>query len=174
MMRKEVAFQFIPELIGDIAHTMELSGNPQMLYVEAAVNTLHMAAKVFETIEEYINTKQKKETKQALQEKYSELEKTRTDHYIEESVRNIENTYERLKMKVRDGQFRDAEVRKFINCLKEELHKVIDIFNDMQLDPDYPDREKIEEVTRKSLRDYKKLLTIFIEEEEKNGQAEFE
>lgn len=173
-MRQEAAFRFIPELIGDITHTMELSGNPKLLYVEAAVNTLHMAADVFESVEEHINTKQKKETKQALQEKYSELERTRTDHYIQEAVRNIDNTYERLKMKVRDGQVRDTEVGKFIDCLKEELHKVIDIFNDMQIDPDYPDRSKVEEVTRKSLRDYKKLLTIFIEEEEKDGQAESE
>lgn len=173
-MRKEKAFQFIPELIGDVARTMELSGNPTELYVEAAVNTLHMAADVFESVEEHINTKRKKETKQALQEKYSELERTRTNHYIQEAVRNIDNTYERLKMKVRDGQFRDMEVGKFIGCLKEELHKVIDIFNDMQIDPDYPDRSKVEEVTRKSLRDYKKLLIIFIEEEEKDDQAESE
>lgn len=173
-MRQEAAFRFITELIGDITHTMELSGNPQLLYVEAAVNTLHMAADVFESVEEHINTKRKKETKQALQEKYRELEKVRTDHYIQEAVHIIDNTYERLKTRVRDGQFRDTEVRKFINCLKEELHKVIDIFNDMQIDPDYPDREKVEEVTRKSLRDYKKLLTIFIEEEEKDGQAESE
>lgn len=173
-MRQEAAFRFIPELIGDITHTLELSGNPKLLYVEAAVNTLHMAADVFESVEEHINTKRKKETKQTIQEKYSELKKTRTDHYVQEAVRNIDNTYERLKMKVCDGQFRDTEVRKFINCLKEELHKVIDIFNDMQIDPDYPDREKVEEVTRKSLRDYKKLLTIFIEEEEKDGQAESE
>lgn len=168
-MRQEAAFKFIPELIGDIAHTMELSGNPELLYVEDAVNTLHMAADVFELVEEHINTKRKKETKQILQEKYSELEKARTDHYIHGAVRNIDNTYECLKIKVRDGQFRDTEVRKFISCLKKELHKVIDIFNNMQIDPDYPDLSKVEEVIRKSLWAYKKLLTIFIEEEENDG-----
>ncbi len=168
-MRQETAFRFIPELIGDIAHTMELSGNPRLLYVEVAVNTLHMAADVYKSVEAHINTKQKIKTKQILQEKYNELEKARKDHYIQEAVHNIENTYERLKIRIRDGHFRDTEVRKFITCLKEELHKVIDIFNDMQIDPNYPDRERVEEVTRKSLRDYKKLLTIFIEEEEKYG-----
>ena len=176
-MKREAAFRFIPELIGDIAHTMELSGDSKLLYVEAAVNTLHMAADMFDAVEEHINTKRKKETKQALKEKYSGLEKARTEHYIQEAVRNIDNSYQRLKIKVREGQFRDMEVRKFINCLKEELHKVIDIFNDMQIDPDYPDREnreKVEEVTRKSLRNYKNLLTIFIEEEAKDGQAESE
>ena len=168
-MRREAAFKFIPELIGDLAHTMELSGNPKMLYVEAAINTLHMAVDVFESVEEHINTKQKNEIKQALQEKYSEMEKVRTDHYIQEAVRNIDITYERLKIQVKDGQFRNIEVRKFIKSLKDELHKVIDIFNVVQTDPDYPDRDKVEEVTRRTLRDYKKLLTIFIEEEEKDG-----
>ena len=173
-MRREAAFKFIPELIGDIAHTMELSGNPKQLYVEAAVNTLHMAADVFEAIEEHKNTKQTRNTKHVLQEKYSNLEKSRKEHYIQAAVRNIDNEYERLKIKVRDGQFRDTEVRRFINCLKKELHKAIDIFNNMQIDPNYPDRSKVEEVTRKSLRDYKRLLDIFIEEEEKDDQAESE
>lgn len=173
-MRQKAAFRFIPQLIGDIAHTMELSGNPQMLYVEAAINTLHMAADVFETVQEHENTKRKKQAKQTLQEKYSELKEERTDHYIQETVRNIDITYERLKIRVRDGQFRDTEVRKFLNCLTQELHKVIDIFNDMQINPDYPDRAKVEEVTRKVLRDYNKLLTIFVEEEEKDGQDKTE
>lgn len=168
-MRREAAFKFIPELIGDIAHTMELSGNPKLLYVEAAINTLHMAADVFESVEEHVNTKQKNEIRKALQEKYSEMERVRTDHYIQEAVRNIDITYERLKIQVKDGQFRNAEVRIFIECLKDELHKVIDIFNIVQANPDYPDRDKVEEVTRRTLRDYKKLLTIFIEEEEKDG-----
>ena len=168
-MRQKAAFKFIPELIGDIAHTMELSENPKLLYVEAAVNTLHMAADVFESIEEHKNTKRIRETKQALLEKYSDLERTRKDNYIQESVRNIDNEYERLKIWVSDGQFRDAEVRKFITCLREDRHKAIDIFNDMQIDPDYPDRSKVEEVTRKSLRDYNRLLTVLIEEEKKDG-----
>lgn len=168
-MRREAAFKFIPELIGDIAHTMELSGNSKLLYVEAAINTLHMAANVFELVEEHVNTKQKNEIRKILQEKYSEMEKVRTDHYIQEAVRNIDITYERLKIQVKDGQFRNIEVRKFIKSLKDELHKVIDIFNVVQTDPDYPDRDKVEEVTRRTLRDYKKLLTIFIEEEEKDG-----
>lgn len=173
-MRQNVAFRFIPELIGDIAYTMKLSGNPKILYVEAAINTLHMASEVFEAVEEHTNTKQKKETKQALQETYSELEKVRANHYIQEAVCNIDNTYERLKIKIRDRQFREKEVCKFIRCLKDELYKVIDIFKEMQKNPDYPNRSKVEEVTRKSLRVYNKLLTFFSEEEEKNGRAESE
>ena len=114
-MGQNEAFRFIPELIGDIAHVMELSENPTQLYIEVAVNTLHMAADLFESVEEHKNTKRKKEAKQSLQEKYSELERVRTDHYIQEAVRNIDNIYERLKIRVRDGQISDTEVRKFIN-----------------------------------------------------------
>ena len=164
-MKREIAFRFIPELIGDIAHTIELSGNPKMLYVESAINTLHMAADVLQSVEEHINTKQKNEIKKALQEKYSEMERVRTDHYIQEAVRNIDITYEQIKIQVKNGQFRNVEVRNFIKCLKEELHKVIDIFNDIQVDPDYPNRDNIEEITRRTLQDYKNLLTVFIEEE---------
>ena len=164
-MKGTAAFRFIPELIGDIGHTRELSKNPKLLYVEAALNTLHMAADVFQAVEEHRNTKRKKETKQIIQEKYSNLEQTKINNHVEEAVRNIDINYERVKLKIRDGKFRDKEVREFITCLKNELHKAIDIFNDMQVEPDYPDRDTVEEVTRRALRDYNKLIIIFIGEE---------
>lgn len=164
-MKGTAAFRFIPELIGDIGHTRELSKNPKLLYVEAALNTLHMAADVFQAVEEHRNTKRKKETKQIIQEKYSNLEQTKINNHVEEAVRNIDINYERVKLKIRDGKFRDKEVREFITCLKNELHKAIDIFNEMQVEPDYPDRDTVEEVTRRALRDYNKLIIIFIGEE---------
>lgn len=173
-MRQTRAFQFIPELIGDFAHTMELSSNPKLLYVEVAISTLHMAADVFQTIEEHINTKSKKETEQAILDMYSGLGKKRTENYVQEAVRQIDVAYEYIRIKVRNGQFRDKEVRNFISCLKEELYKVIEIFSEMQMKPDFPNRGKVEEVTRKTLRDYNKLLNIFIEEEENDGQTESE
>lgn len=168
-MRQEAAFKFIPELIGDITHTLELSENPKLLYVEAAVTTLHMAADVIASFEEHINTKRTKETKEALQDKYDTLEKTRTEHYIQEAVHSIDLTYERLTERIRDKHFRDMEVRKFIDCLKSNLYKVFGILKSIQTDPDYPEQSKVEEVTRKTWRDYNKLLRIYIEEEEKDG-----
>ncbi len=164
-MRGEAAFRFIPELIGDIGRTMELSNNPKLLYIESALNTLHMAADVFTTIEEHRKTRRKKDAKQIIQEEYSKLEQARTDNYIQEAVRKIEIYYERVKLKVRDGKFRDREVRKFITSLKNDLYKAIEVFNEVQIEPDYPNREAVEEVTRKALRDYKKILTIFIGED---------
>lgn len=164
-MRGEAAFRFIPELIGDIIRTRELSNNPKLLYIEAALNTLHMAADVFTAIEEHRNTRRKKDAKQIIQEEYTKLEQARTDNYMQEAVREIDIYYERVKLKVRDGKFRDREVRIFITSLKNDLYKAVEIFNEVQVEPDYPNREAVEEVTRKALRDYNKLLTLFIGEE---------
>lgn len=168
-MRQGAAFRFIPELIGDATHVMEMSENPKLLYIEAAIGTLHMAADVFEAVEEHINTKRKNEAEQIIRKRYRELADIRTKNYREEELRTLDITFEKVKTKIRDGHFRDNAVRGFINSLKNELHKVLDIFSGIQIDPDYPDRAKIEELTRKSLRDYNKLLTIYIEEENEDG-----
>ena len=168
-MRQGAAFRFIPELVGDATHVMELSGNPNLLYIEAAIGTLHMAVDVFEAVEEHINTKRKKESEQVIQKRYRELADIRTKNYREEELRAIDITFEDVKAEIRDGHFRDDAVRGFIDSLKFELHKVLDIFSRIQMDPDYPDRAKIEELTRKSLRDYNKLLSIYIEEGNEDG-----
>ena len=78
--------------------------------------------------------------------------------------------YDKVKNKIHDGKFRDREVREFIKYLQTDLQKVYEIFQHTQVDPDYPERTRVEEVARKTLRDYKKLITIYIEEEEKDGQ----
>lgn len=169
-MSKDAAFRFVPELIGDYAHVMELSNNPKLLYVETAVKSLHMAADVFMAVEEHKNTKLKLNTKQVLQEKYEELERIRLDNYETEAVRRLDVLYEAVKSKLQKGQFRDTEVIGFIQYLQKDLRKVIDIFKSIQVDPDYPEKPRIEEITRRTLRDYNKLITIFFEEEETNGQ----
>lgn len=169
-MRKEAAFTFIPELIGDYSRVIELSGNPRLLYVEAALGTLHTAATVFAAFEEYGNTKRKKTTKQAMQQKYNDLKSATTLNYQAEALQRLDIEYEKVKSKIHDGQFRDKEVRGFIKYLQTDLQKVYEIFQHTQIDPDYPERTRVEEVARKTLRDYKKLLTIYIEEEEKDGQ----
>ena len=169
-MSKDAAFRFIPELLGDYAHVMELSRNPKLLYVEAAVKTLHMASDIFLAVEEHRNTKLKAKTKQALQENYKELERARTENYETEAVRKLDVLYETVKNKLREGQFRDSEVIGFIQYLHKDLKKVLEIFKTMQVDPDYPEKARIEEITRRTLRDYNKLITLFFEEDETNGQ----
>ena len=168
-MRQNAAFQFIPELIGDFSHVMELSGNPKRLYIETAIKTLYAATDVFTAFREYTNTKKKKQTEQNLRKRYNDLEKTRFSNYEEEAVRKLDVAYEKVKSKVRDGKFRDKEVREFISSLQEELRKAIGIFKNMQADPDYPDRSNVEEVTRRTMRVYKNLLTIYIDEDKDNG-----
>ena len=80
-MKKEAAFNFVPELIGDFSYVMKLSRNPIAMYVEAAVGTLHMAGDVFTAFEEYGNTKRKKATRQAMQQKYDDLKNVTTLNY---------------------------------------------------------------------------------------------
>ena len=123
-MRKGAAFRFIPELLGDFEHVMELSGNPKLLYVDTAVNTLHAASDVFQTFEEYGNTKRKKETLETIKKKYKDLEGVRLKNYQDEEIRRIDIEYEKVKNKIRDGQFRDKEVRSFIQSLEKDLKKI--------------------------------------------------
>lgn len=169
-MRKEAAFNFIPELIGDFSCVMKLSRNPMAMHVEAAVGTLHAAVDVFTAYEEYGNTKRKKATKQVMQQKYDDLKSTATLNYQKEELRKLEIEYEKVRSKILDGKVRDREVREFVKYLQADLQKVYEIFQHTQIDPDYPERTKVEEVARKTLRDYKKLLTIYIEGEEIDGQ----
>ena len=169
-MGKDKAFQFIPELLGDYVHVMEISGDPNRLYIETAVSTLHMAANVFEAFEEHRITQRKTETERTLQEEYKKLKEERYEHYTEEILRKIDLDYEKVKDRIRKGQLRNKEVRKFIKCLQDELFKAVNIFNRIKADPDYPDEAQVEEVMRRAWRDYNKLLKVYIEEEENNGE----
>ena len=165
-MRQETAFRFIPELIGDFSQTMELSNNPQLMYVDTAVNTLHMASNVFNLVSEHNNTKRKRELLKKLQAKYGEIEKTRIDHFVQETIQEVDIEYEKTRTKIKQGKFRDKEVSACIRRLKENLYKMLDIFNEIQKDPDDPNRQQIEEVTRRAFRDYNNLINNYIVEEE--------
>jgi hypothetical protein len=79
-----------------------------------------------------------------------------------------------VRAKVQDGLFRDEMVRDFVALLQERLFKVREFFIDAQLDSDYAEQSRIDELTRKALRDYSSLITIYMEEgnacgEEENG-----
>ena len=71
--------------------------------------------------------------------------------------------YKRINPRLGDKQ----EVLRAINT--GNINRMIDIFHNMQLDPDHPERANIEEVTRKTVRAYNNLLTIYIEEDQENG-----
>lgn len=170
-MSKDSAFHFIPELIGDYAHVIELSADPKRLYIETAVRTLHSVADVFEAFGEYRITRRKRDTEKTLKEEYEKLIEDRYENYSEEILRKIDVDYECLKDKINKGNFRNKEIRKFIKCLQDELLKAVNIFNTIKEDPDYRDWAKVEEVIRKAWHDYNKLLTIYIEEDEDNGKS---
>ena len=163
-MKREAAFKLIPELIGDCAHVIELSGNPERMYIEAAIKTLHTAANVFEAVEEHRITKRMRKTKEEIEQSYSEMKIERKNNFIEEAVRDLDFKYEKVKLKIQDREYRDKGVRVFISCLKDALHKTITAFQNLQTDPDYAEWTNVEEITRKTLRDYNRLLKMFIEE----------
>lgn len=165
-MRKEAAFNFIPELIGDFSHVMELSVNPGLLYVEAAISTLHTAMDIFTAFETYENTKRKKEIKQELQHQYEDLGCVTTSNYQIEELQRLDIEFEKVKSQIRNGKFHDKVVRDFLKYLQKDFKRFLEAFQQTQIDPDYPEKTKVEEITRRALRDYNKLLYICIEEEE--------
>lgn len=173
-MSRGVAFRFIPELVHDIARVHELSRNPMLMYLESAMGTMHMAASVFETVEEHINTKRKMEAEQVIRKTYGQLADIKAKNFRDEELRKIDADYEAVRAKVQDGLFRDEMVRDFVALLQERLFKVREFFIDAQLDSDYAEQSRIDELTRKALRDYSSLITIYMEEgnacgEEENG-----
>lgn len=170
-MRKEAAFNFIPELIGDFSYVMKLSGNPMAMYVEAAVGTLHAAVDVFTAFEEHGNMKHKKETKHVMQQKYDDLKRAATLNYQKEELRELDIKYEKVKSKIHDGIVQDREVREFIRYLQADLKKVYSIFQHTQIDPDCPERTKVEEVARRTLRVYRNGLRIYLEEGQDHAEV---
>ncbi|MCQ2522036.1 MAG: hypothetical protein MJ105_06620 [Lachnospiraceae bacterium] len=157
-MRKEKAFNFIPELVGDFSKVMKLTENPTMLYVESAVSTIKTAAAIFKTIKECENTRHMKETMQGIQGKYEETKDAHFANLEEEEIRKLDIEYEKVKMKLRDREFRDEVVMKFIGLLKKNLEKIINIKGNMPIDSEYVERDKIDEMFRRALRDYNRLV----------------
>lgn len=171
-MKRGAAFRFIPELVGDFAHVSELSRNPILMYAESAMSTMHMAASVFESIEEHINTKRKKETEEAIRKRYGQLLDIRARNFREEELSRLDADFEMVREKVRDGLFRDEVVRDFLSLLQARLAKVLEAFSDYGMDPDDAEQSRIDELTRKALHDYKKLLSAIIEEGSRDDKEE--
>ena len=164
-MRNGAAFNFIPELLGDASHILELSANPTRLYVESAIKTLHMASNVIQAFTEHLNTVDKARLKRVTIEKYNKLELVKLENSINEEVLRLDNEYESIKIKIRDGEFRDRAVREFIGYIGDELKKVLDILNEMDSESDFSEQSKVEEIMRRTLRDYNKIITIYVEED---------
>ena len=163
-MSRRAAFRFIPELVQDFVYVRELSGNPTLMYIESAMNTLHMATSVFAAIEEHINTKRKEEAEQEIRKRYGHLADIRAENYRDEELQRLDIDFETVRAKVQEGLFRDEVVRDFVSLLQTRLFKVIETFSSTQMDTDFAEQSRIDELTRKALRDYRSLIAIYIEE----------
>jgi len=162
-MRKGAAFHFIPELVGDFAHVMALSGNPYLLCVETAIETLHMGSNIFSAIAEHANTKQKEKTYETIKSKYNDIEKERIKHFEIERMQSLDIQYESVKAKIIDRNVRDESVRGFISILQKELSKTIDLLENMNCENDQEELKNAHEVLRRAVRDYSKLVSLYID-----------
>ena len=168
-VRQGIAFRFLPELVGDCAHLFAISKTQNRLFIETALETIHAAAGVYAAIIEHANTNRKKELGKIIHENYRYKEQLRIDNLEVEEVKKLDIEYAKVKERIAAGQFRDKEVRAFLDYLRRDLEKVLGFFRDMQHDPNYPEPWRIEEITRKTMRDYNRLLKISIEGEESDG-----
>lgn len=168
-MRHGIAFRFLPELVGDCAHLLMISKTQNRLFVETALETIHAAAGVYAAIIEHATTNYKNELANSIHEKNRHKVQLRIDNLEVEEVKKLDIEYAKVKERIVAGQFRDKEVRVFLNYLRRDLEKVLGYFRNMQHDPDFPDPWRIEEITRKTFRDYNRLLKISIEGDKSDG-----
>ena len=172
-MRKK-AFRFIPELVGDFAYVMEISKNPVRLYIETAIETLRMGKSIFQAIEEHYKRRNKDKTKKQIQKEYRGLEDIREINKELEMLGEIDSSYNSIKQKITEEKFKDNEVKEFLNLLKTNIKKLNDILKGYQVDPDNPEKIRVEELTRRALRDYTRLISEIIKEEEIDGENQYE
>ncbi len=163
-MRKDDAFEFIPELIGDFEKVMIESSNPEMMYIEAALNTLKLASSVFDLYSEHMITNNKFKTKEEIIQKYLGLEDELVNQNEEIKIDELTVEFENLKEKIEEKNFGSKEVLKFIKDIKKEIEKERSIFSCMRNEQDFKGKSEVEEVWRKALRDYDRLIKISIEE----------
>ncbi|WP_026495876.1 hypothetical protein [Butyrivibrio sp. WCD3002] len=162
-MRNKQAFVFIPELVGDFKHVIDLSQNPGILYVETAIKTLHMASSLYRAYVEHTITNQLEEEVKNLQERIDEIELQRIKDYESEILNLIDIDYQRIRAKLEERKFNDEQVIGFISCIKKELERLNSFLAKISDDDiNYNDLDLVEEMRRRSLRDYKRIITEFV------------
>ena len=169
-MRKKPAFRFFDELIGDYIKVNKMIHDPKMLFVESGVNTLNMAVDVYSAIVEHIKTKNKADMLETVKERYDEYEEKIQENQLKEAAYNADIEFEKIKIKVQKGQFNDRVVRSFIDSLVKNLRIVNELFQNVQIEPDSSEMPRVEEVVRRTIRDLKNLISIYIEEDKQYGK----
>ena len=168
-MRDGPAFRFIPELVGDIAHVLEISSNPTQLYIESGLATIKTASKIFQAIQEHKNTEQIKENAQIVREKSSQTAELRITNLEEEKIYELDLKYKRIQSKIVNSQFRDRTVRIFLHDMSDILSSFLKQLESIKEDSNnLKQREELEEIYRKALRDYNRILMMCIQEDGNN------
>lgn len=161
-MRNGPAFNIVPQLVGDVAKVFSLSHNPSQLYVEASVETIHMACSVFELIKTRKNT-------QALEKMLSQVKTEYLENLSIEKAKELEIKYDQVKQSIEDKRFSDETVRSFISLLQRNIWQIGESIKTLEIDPEDPQWDDVQEIYRRTLRDNNRLLKICIEEDSTNG-----
>ena len=169
-MRQGVAFNFIPELLGDVKTVVNLSKNPKKLYLESSIETIKAAGKVFTLIGERKLTEKKKESFRNIEKQYEILCKKKLQHYEEEVAIKIEKRYQEVQYIINDRQDREMIVRDFIKDVEMELSKIIDAMRELQQYKGGEEADMMDEIYRKAVRNYRRLITTFTEGGNSHGE----
>lgn len=162
-MRNGPAFNIVPQLVGDVVKVLTLSHNPSQLYVEASVETIHMACSLFELIRARKNT-------QALEKMLSQVKIEYLKNLSIEKAKELELRYDQVRQLIEDKRFSDETVRSFISLLQKDIWQISESIKTLAIDPEDPQWDEVQEVFRRTLRDNNRLLKIYIEEDSTNGE----
>ena len=163
-MSKNAAFRFIPELIGDYVHVMELAENPPLMFIESALETIHMASELYGTVSAFKNTKNLKDLESSLSNEYNNQKEQRAANYETEMIDKLNNEYQMIRLEIKRGKFQNEAVQGFMMRLKDNLHRVLEEYEALSLDQSFAERSRIEEVTRRAFRDYNNIVSLHLEE----------
>lgn len=167
-MKKKSAFVFFPELIGDAAKILKAPSNPQRMYIDAAVETIRAATKIFQAVADHKLTQKSNNTLEFVEQKYNLLYEDMIRNFKTEHLKRLEIEYSKIEPVLDNNQYNNTKVKEFIKLLKSELEKIIKVIRSMPDDIDFSEQNRIYEIYRKSLRDYDRLINLFIEEETNN------
>lgn len=163
-MRLENAIQFVPELVGDIAHVLSLSKNRTQFLIETSLETLETACSVFHLI---ALRKYNRESNTLL----NQVEQQNRDEFArhieqlrEENIARMKKDYEKTKLEVEKGEKTDDIFRAFLSLLQENLKTVVSGIESMDIDSEDQFWDQVQELHRCVLRDYTRNLKYISEE----------
>ena len=159
-LKNRVAFRFVEELLGDVAHVAINSSSPNVLIFDDAVRTITTAAECYVAIIEHYNTKAKKATSDELRLKYEKLAQQKKQNLVEIEIEKIKLEYETNRGLISENQMKTKTVIRFSNQMLKNLNRMISDYEEIESETDFSKRDIVEENLRKALRDYNNIIRL--------------